>query len=155
MQKHDIVAVVWEWVWHKGALSTVDSSALCYLTRGDMAVLKLDKQGNLIWVKTWGTEGFDAADGQIVVDEDTIYVCGRVNATDMFSGGDAVIVKFSKESGDYLAHTTWGGAAFDDGLGMTSDGAYLYVVGLTLSLDYSGEYSPLVTNFRTWPSPVS
>jgi hypothetical protein len=57
----------------------------------------------------------------------------------MFSGGEAVIIKFSKESGDYLAHTTWGGTAFDAGLGMTSDGAYLYVVGLTLSFGNGGQ----------------
>lgn len=108
-------------------------------TSGDMAVLKLDRDGNLIWVKTWGTDGFDEADGQIVVDEDTIYVSGRVNAPNMLSGGDAVIVKFSKESGDYLAHSTWGGTAIDDGLGMTSDGTYLYVVGLTLSFGNGGQ----------------
>lgn len=108
-------------------------------TSGDMAILKLDITGNLIWAKTWGTDGFDEADGQIVVDEDTIYVCGRINATNMFSGGDAAIVKFSKESGDYLTHATWGGAAFDDGLGMTSDGTHLYVVGLTLSFGNGGQ----------------
>ena len=108
-------------------------------TSGDMAVLKLDQEGNLIWAKTWGTSGFDEADGQIAADENAIYVSGRINATNMFLGGDAVLVKFSKENGDYLTHKTWGGANFDDGLGMTSDGTYLYVVGLTLSYGKSGQ----------------
>jgi len=108
-------------------------------TGGDIAVLKLDRDGHLVWARTWGTAGFDAADGQMVVDDDAIYVSGRVNATNMFFGGDAAVVKLSKENGDYLAHTTWGGAAFDDGLGMTSDGVYLYVVGLTLSFGNGGQ----------------
>jgi hypothetical protein len=108
-------------------------------TSGDMAVLKLDRQGNLVWAKTWGTDGFDEADGQMVVDENAIYVSGRINATNMLVGGDAVLVKFSKETGDYVAHETWGGANFDDGLGMASDGACLYVVGLTLSFGNGGQ----------------
>jgi hypothetical protein len=108
-------------------------------TSGDMAVLKLDKKGNLIWARTWGTDGFDEADGQMVVDESAIYVSGRVNATSILLGGDAVLVEFSKEDGDYLTHATWGGANSDDGLGMTSDGTYLYVVGLTLSYGNGGQ----------------
>jgi len=144
--------VLWEFTWGQGfGYEEVDGLVVdgdyIYVsgwttgekTSGDMAVLKLDRKGNLIWAKTWGTDGFDEADGQIVVDEDAIYVCGRVNAANLFSGGDAVIVKFSKESGHYLAHTTWGGTAFDDGLGMASDGTYLYVVGLTLSFGHGGQ----------------
>ncbi len=108
-------------------------------TGGDIAVLRLDLAGNMMWAKTWGTDGFDSADGQMVVDDDAIYVSGRVNGTNMLLGGDSVVVKFSKKSGDYLAHTTWGGTAFDDGLGMASDGTYLYVVGLTLSFGNGGQ----------------
>jgi hypothetical protein len=108
-------------------------------TKGDMAVLKLDKEGNLIWAKTWGTDGFDEADGQMVVDEDAIYVSGRLNGANLLLGGDAVLAKFSKQTGDYVAHVTWGGAGADDGLGMTSDGASLYVVGLTTSHGNGGQ----------------
>jgi hypothetical protein len=79
-------------------------------TKGDMAVLKLDKEGNLIWAKTWGTDGFDEADGQMVVGGDAIYVTGRLNAANLLLGGDAVLAKFSEHTGDYLAHVTWGGA---------------------------------------------
>ena len=144
--------IVWEFTWGQGyGYEELDGLVVesddIYIsgwttgekTSGDMAVLKLDREGNLIWVNTWGTDGYDNADGQIVVDEDTIYVSGRVNAASVLSGGDAAIVKFSKASGGYLAHSTWGGAAFDDGFGMTSDGAYLYVVGLTLSFGNGGQ----------------
>lgn len=144
--------VLWEFTWGQGfGYEEVDGLVVdgdyIYIsgwttgeeTGGDIAILKLDRQGNLIWAKTWGTDGFDEADGQMVVDEDTIYVCGRMDATNVFSGGDAVVIEFSKENGDYLAHVTWGDAFFDDGLGMTSDGTYLYVVGLTLSFGNGGQ----------------
>lgn len=108
-------------------------------TGGDIAVLKLDRNGNLVWAKTWGTEGFDTADGQMVVNDEQLYVSGRIEGENILAGGDAVVVTFSKEDGRYLDHATWGGNAFDDGLGMTSDGEHLYVVGLTLSYGNGGQ----------------
>lgn len=105
----------------------------------DIAVLKLDRKGNLVWARTWGTDGFDSADGQMVVDDRYLYVSGRIGGENLLAGDDAVVVKFSKENGDYLNLTTWGGTAFDDGLGMASDSSYLYVVGLTLSYGNGGQ----------------
>ncbi|MBI5354261.1 MAG: hypothetical protein HZB50_16585 [Chloroflexi bacterium] len=98
----------------------------------DIAVLKLDRQGNLIWKKVWSNPGFDTADGQIVVDDSYIYISGRLNGTNMFSGGQTMLAKFSKESGEYAAHSTWGNSFLSDGLGMTSDGEALYVVGMDI-----------------------
>jgi hypothetical protein len=109
-------------------------------TSNDVAILKLDKTtGKLLWVKTWGGPGYDTADGQMVVDRDTIYVCGRIDGRNYALGGHAYVAKFSKASGDYLTHKTWGGALMEDALGMTSDGTYLYVVGLTLSHGQGGQ----------------
>ena len=108
-------------------------------TQGDLAILKLDTAGKLIWAKTWGTDGFDEADGQMVVDQDAIFVTGRLNGANLLMGGDAVLAQFSKLTGDYVAHVTWGGAGVDDGLGMTSDGTSLYVVGLTTSYGNGGQ----------------
>jgi hypothetical protein len=107
---------------------------------GDMAVLKLKRSdGSLIWARSWGTPKFDEADGQMVVDEDNIYVSGRLEGTNALLGGQAVIARFSKDNGDYKDHRTWGGNIFSDGLGMTSDGTYLYVVGLTLDFGNGGQ----------------
>ena len=58
----------------------------------------------------------------MVVDENNIYVSGRMEATNALLGGKAVIAKFSKVSGDFVDHRSWGGKTFSDGLGMTSDG---------------------------------
>lgn len=144
--------VLWKFTWGQGfGYEEVDGLAVdgenIYLSGwttgeksdGDMAILKLDRKGSLLWAKTWGTDGFDSADGQMVVDRDAVYICGRVNGRDLLTGGDAALVKFRKDNGEYLAHTTWGGAAFDDGLGMTSDGQSLFVVGLTLSFGNGGQ----------------
>ena len=109
-------------------------------TTGDMAVLKLNRSdGSLVWARSWGTAKFDEADGQMVVDEDYIYVSGRLEGASALLGGKAVIARFSKDSGDYLNHSTWGGTLTSDGLGMTSDGTYLYVVGLTLDFGNGGQ----------------
>jgi hypothetical protein len=101
-------------------------------TGGDIAILKLNKSdGGLVWAQTWGTNQFDSADGQMVVDENYIYISGRIEANSALIGGKSVLVKLSKDTGVYLNHCTWGGPIFNDGLGMTSDGISLYVVGLT------------------------
>ena len=109
-------------------------------TSGDTAILKLNRaDGSLVWAKTWGTDKFDSADGQMVVDKDALYISGRINGTNMLTGGEAVIAKFSKDTGDYLDHRTWGGPIFSDGLGMTSDGTFLYVTGMTLDKGNGGQ----------------
>lgn len=102
-------------------------------TGNDMALLKLDLSGDLIWSKTWGTSGWDEENGQIVVDSTRVYMAGRYNAPNMLFGGDAALVAFSKDTGDFTASTVWGSPLLDDALGMDSDGQYLYVVGITSS----------------------
>lgn len=109
-------------------------------TSGDMGLLKLNRSdGSLVWAKTWGTPRFDEADGQMVVDEDHIYLSGRLEAASTLLGGKAVVVKFAKDTGEYIDHRTWGGPVFSDGLGMTSDGISLYVAGLTLDFGNGGQ----------------
>ncbi len=108
-------------------------------TGNDLALLKLDRQGHLLWKSIWGTPAFDEADGHMVVDDNFIYLSGRIDATNILLGGDALIAKFSKQTGQYISHVTWGGAFFDDALGLTSDGNALYAVGLTSSKGNNGQ----------------
>lgn len=134
----------WQFIWDQGfgyeeADGLVKDGNYLYVagwttgqtTSNDVALLKLDLDGNLIWSKTWGTSGWDEENGQIVVDSTRVYLAGRYNAPNMLFGGDAVVATFSKDRGDFVAETTWGGPLIDDALGMTSDGQHLYVVGIT------------------------
>lgn len=141
-------SVEWEFTWDQGfGYEEVDGLVVetdgIYLagwttgenTQNDIAVLKLDLDGNLIWSQSWGTDGWDEANGHIVVDENKIYVAGRYNAPGSFSGGSAVLAVFDKSTGDYLWHRTWQGSTswtpVDDAFGMTTDSTSLYLVGIT------------------------
>ncbi len=99
----------------------------------DIAVLKYDVNGTLVWSRSWGTGGVDEANGQIGADENHIYVVGHYNALPLGFGGEALLVAFSKTDGSYVWNTTWGGAGLDDAFGMTMDSAYIYSVGITNS----------------------
>ena len=137
--------VVWQWTWSSGVgYHEVDGVVVegdsIYVSgwtgttkaSGDIAVAKLSlADGRQAWVRTWGGPKFDEADGQLVVDNEFLYVSGRYGG-EAIAGGKALVAKFSKATGDYVAHVTWGDGPMSDGLGMTSDGTSLYVTGLTL-----------------------
>lgn len=98
----------------------------------DVGLVKLDRQGNLLWAQSWGSAGWDQGDGQMVVDEEYIYVSGLYNGATMLIGGNGLVAKFRKDSGEYVAHVTGEARQFLDGYGMTSDGTYLYVTGIAI-----------------------
>ncbi len=143
---------VWEFTWGQGYGYqevdglVVDGNAIYVsgwttgqTTSTDLAILKLDLAGNLIWAQTWGGSTWDQADGQLVVDAEFIYVCGRYDAQNYVLGGKGLLAKFSKATGQYVAHCAWGDSIFTDALGMTSDGTWLYVVGLTIVGNNNGQ----------------
>jgi hypothetical protein len=96
----------------------------------DIAILKLDRQGNKIWESVWGTAGFDSCDGQMVVTADGIFVSGKLNADNMLIGGQAYVARFSKDTGEYQQHYVYPGHVTSDGLGMVNNGQTIYVVGM-------------------------
>jgi len=108
-------------------------------TSTDVGLLRLTREGELVWESAWGTPQWDQADGQMVVDEESIFVSGRYKAQNILLGGEGLLVRFSKETGKYLQHTTWGGPIGTDALGLTSDGTYLYAVGLTVDEGQGGQ----------------
>ncbi|MBI3841082.1 MAG: PQQ-like beta-propeller repeat protein [Thaumarchaeota archaeon] len=99
----------------------------------DIGVLKVDTtDGHLIWSRTWGTSGWDEANGDIVMDSSRIYVAGRYNSPNVFYGGRAVVVSFEKSDGSYVKNVTWWeGSGEADFLGMTGDSNFLYPVGIS------------------------
>jgi len=108
-------------------------------TSTDVGLLKLTREGELVWESTWGTPQWDQGDGQMVVDDESVFVSGRYNAQNILLGGEGLLVRFSKETGEYLQHTTWGGPIGTDALGLTSDGTFLYAVGLTVDEGQGGQ----------------
>jgi hypothetical protein len=137
--------IAWQWTWSSGVGYhevdgvIVDGNSV-YVSgwtgsakaSGEVAVAKLGlADGRQAWVRTWGGPKFDEADGQLVVDNEFLYVSGRYGG-EALTGGKALIAKFSKATGEYVAHVSWGDGPMSDGLGMTSDGTNLYVTGLTL-----------------------
>ena len=99
----------------------------------DIAVLRLTLDGELVWNSVWGSDRWDEANGQIVIDSENVYVAGRYDALNFWVGGDAVLASFLKADGSYLRHKTWGGPQADMALGMTGDADFLYLVGCTLN----------------------
>jgi len=100
-------------------------------TQMDVVLHKLDFNGNFLWTQIWGSNGFDQSDGHMVVDDSVIYIAGRYNGINEIFGGDALLAAFDRVDGNYKWHTTWGGSAMDDALGMAGDDDYLYQVGIT------------------------
>jgi len=82
------------------------------------------------WIKTWGGTGGEYGYG-ITCDSDYIYVVGY---TTSYGAGsyDVCILKYDK-NGNKKWSVTWGGAAIDEGNGITCDDSYIYVVGYTYS----------------------
>ncbi|RQW05252.1 hypothetical protein EH222_10205, partial [candidate division KSB1 bacterium] len=102
----------------------------------DFLVQKIGARGQLIWSNTWDYDNrgkFDGANGHLAMDARFLYAAGHVNRTNIASlDGDGALVCFSRTNGAYQWHVTWGGALYDDALGLTmSSDSMLYVVGCT------------------------
>ncbi|MFQ5568364.1 MAG: T9SS type A sorting domain-containing protein [Rhodothermales bacterium] len=110
-------------------------------TNLDVALLKLDLQGELLWSNPWGTDLTEHQDGHSVVDSSFIYIAGvyrgGLNLFFFAQGfdGEALVAKFSKADGSYVDHISFGvddpWVDLENALGMASDGEFLYVVGIT------------------------
>ncbi len=99
----------------------------------DIGLLKIDAlTGQIVWSRTWGSSGWDEANGDIVMDSSRIYIAGRYDSPNLLYGGKAVIASFEKSDGSYIKNVTWWeGSGESDFLGMTGDSRYLYPVGIS------------------------
>jgi hypothetical protein len=136
---------VWRYVWGQGYGYeevdglVVDSSGV-YVAgwttpanlKLDVAVLKLNHQGQRQWLTTYGTDNWDEQNGQMYVDDSVVYVAGRYDGPSQLTGGDALLLALRKSNGDTLWHRTWHRRAYNDAFGMTGDSSGLYVVGITM-----------------------
>jgi hypothetical protein len=118
----------------------------------DAFLCKYDKDGNFLWVRTWGSNGQDRA-GTLAVDgSNNVYVIGVFNGTVDFhalgpqtnhtaAGQDAYLCKFD-EGGTCHWVRTWGGSLGEDGYCVALDSAgFVYCAGDFSSTTF--DFNPL------------
>lgn len=107
----------------------------------DIFLMKLDSNGNLVWIWTWGGPGDDIAFDIAVDNQDFVYVTGYFNGTVDFEPGpgeykrtskgvnDCFLVRYSYH-GYYQWARTWGGTSVDSASTVTCDSeGSAYVAG--------------------------
>lgn len=116
----------------------------------NLFILKLNNEGEFVWVKTVETEGVPQASFAINDDSGDLYVLGRFNSTIDFNNGiqppliiqtngenDIFLVKMNG-NGQYIWARTWGNETNTDGLrGLNrgADGRILLTLTFTESVD--------------------
>ncbi len=109
----------------------------------DAIILKYDKDGNLLWQKSWGGSDTDILYDLILLDDGSFIAQGITYSTDIdgltIKGGtDGVVVRFDKD-GNVVWQKSWGGSDNDyfRELSLMDDGSFL-VIGESKSTDISG-----------------
>jgi len=110
----------------------------------DAWVIKLDKDGNVLWEKCYGGSFHDEAGAILELSDGSFMLAGRAlsfdgHLTQNHGSGDAWVAKISA-TGDVIWSNTYGGRARDwaSNLVQLSDGGFL-VVGYTESTDFDLE----------------
>ena len=103
----------------------------------DLFLLNYGPNGNILWQKTWGGIGRDAAHALSVDYDGNIYAVGFTSSFGA-GGRDALILKYSPD-GSLLWAKTWGGSDWDYANGIAIDGnGDVVVVGMVRSLEERG-----------------
>ncbi len=105
---------------------------------GDVWVVKLDREGNLLWQRALGGSGFDKADDITTTPDGGYIIVGDTQSNDGDVSGhhgspnDAWVVKLDRE-GNLLWQKTLGGSASDgaNSISPTLDGGYIIAGGTT------------------------
>ncbi len=110
------------------------------LAQQDILVLKMDYNGNFLDTAIWGSPGFVEANGEMVIDDSTIYITGRWNSTGATSlfDGDGLMASFNRSDLSFKDSAIYDAGNFmDDALGLGTDGNYLYAVGYSTNFGNS------------------
>jgi hypothetical protein len=93
----------------------------------DAYTVKTDKDGVIIWQRSWGGQDWDFAYDILVAPDGNIVICG---STESFGGGkkDAFAVKYNSLTGNQIWQKIIGGAEDDDFKGMVLDNSGTAIV---------------------------
>jgi hypothetical protein len=135
--------VVWNLTLDKGGMDkllsasvTDDAFVLVGLTcslgssASDAWFVKIDKNGNIVWSKTWGSLAEDALSA-VVCDRDSYYVAGYANAEEG-KEYDFLLLKLDAQ-GEVLWNQTFGGLESDKAYGIAQMSDGFVMVGDTRS----------------------
>jgi len=97
---------------------------------GDVYIIKLDENGNMVWERTYGGSGYDIANSIQLTNDGGYIIAGK---TGDFYSGDVYIIKLDKD-GNKSWEKTYGGSGDDWAryIQQTTDGGYI-VAGSTSS----------------------
>ncbi len=111
----------------------------------DILVLKYAPSGELLWVKTWGTENAEKPAGCALIDGGLIVVS---HAWGVGAGADDLLFLKYDPDGNLLWARTWGTADYERASAITTDDqGNIYVVGQWLT--YGGAAKLLVATFTS------
>jgi len=131
-----------------GGSSMSDSSGLrTQFLRGfkDIWLVRIDQQGNLLWDRAFGGNGFESMLGMTLLNDTLVIMTGMSNSTASFEktsngyGNWDIWVVCADLNGDLIWETTLGGSMDDRGFPLVT-GDYIYIVGSSDS-DISGTKS--------------
>ncbi len=100
-------------------------------TGQDVLLARLGLDGTEKWLTTWGSPGWDEANGHLVSDGEALYLGGLTEGAAWMNGGDPLVASFQKSDGALRWQTRLAEdvALWDDVLGLSLFDGALYGVG--------------------------
>jgi hypothetical protein len=118
----------------------------------DAVILKYDPEGNVVWIRPFGTASGDTATGVVVDSGNNAYVVGTTpGALDGTNAGavDAFLVMYSS-SGELVWKRQFGTAQDDYAQGVSLDGGgNIYVAGYAHEIGGSGANHPFIAKYTS------
>lgn len=130
--------------WANGVVQTPDSGVvLAARTRSfgfgsdDMYLLKISKDGELLWSRVIGDSGIEVADGIVPLSDGSFMVFGNINLAHNAGFFDIVLVRISAEGQIYWSKSIErNGNDFPYFLRQTSDGGYIITGAAYQNINY-------------------
>lgn len=108
-------------------------------TDEDIFVLKLDASGEIDFIYSHISPGYDVVNDMLIDNSGNIYLTGY-----LFNGGStgiqALLCKISS-LGSLVYQSPFGGNGMDEGVKLAKSGSTIFIAGYTYSTDYFGSYS--------------